>query len=94
MKAVNIIEELTKFPYNESDGIIRVDNDVVILNAFRQTFGNNLSTVYAPHTLLNTGGKEGRNFLYIYTDRFPYSDEDIFAILQADDNLIYIYEIE
>lgn len=95
MKAVNIIEELTKSSYNESDGVIHVDNNETILRAFEDVFGIAIDTVYAPYSMLNTGGEKGRNFLYIYTDRFPNRDADIFAIfIDENDQLIYLYEIE
>lgn len=95
MKAVTIIEELTKSSYNESDGVIHVNENTTIWRAFKDAFGDEIDLVFEPYSVTSTGFKDGRNFLYIYTDRFPYRDNEIFAIIKdASECLIYLYEIE
>lgn len=99
MKAVNIIEELTKSPYDECDGVIHVDKDEIVLRAFEERFecqsDSGINIVWASKSIVNTGGEKGRDFLYIYSCKFPDRDSDIFAILKdGEGEHIYIYEIE
>ena len=98
MKAVNIIHELTINDYGTQSGVITVERGDNPWNAFCTDFGSNLETIFSPKSTAEIVKDGKRNFLYIYDERFPERDNELFAILRDynDDSydLIYLYEIE
>lgn len=96
MKAIKIIEALTQDDYSVQDGVVTVEKNDSIWNAFIKTFGKAIEPVYLPLPTLEYVSEKVRHFLYIYDLRIPGTDKDLFAILKnnTDDSIIYIYEIE
>lgn len=98
MKAVNIIHELTINDYSTQDGVITVERGDNPWNAFCNNFGPNIETLYAPDSTAEIVKQGMREFLYIYNDRFPNRDEELFAILKdnndGNNDIVYLYEIE
>lgn len=96
MKAIKIIEALTQDDYSVQDGVVTVEKNDSIWNAFINTFGKAIEPVYLPLPTSECVSEKVRHFLYIYDFRIPGTDKDLFAILKnnADDSIIYIYEIE
>lgn len=96
MKAIKIIEVLTQDDYSVQDGVVTVEKNDSIWNAFINTFGKAIEPVYLPLPTSEYVSEKVRHFLYLYDLRFPGTDKDLFAILKnnTDDSIIYIYEIE
>lgn len=98
MKAANIIHELTINDYVSQDGVITVERGDNPWNAFCNNFGPNIETIYAPNSTAEIVKQNEREFLYIYNDKFPDRDEDLFAIIKdyndGETDIVYLYEIE
>lgn len=93
MKAFDIIDELTKNPY-ENNGIFTADAASTMYPYLQKMFGKELEVVYDRGNIRKTPVKEMR-FFYYYNDRLGRTfDNEIYAILKNKDDLIYIYEIE
>ena len=94
MKAFDIIDELTRSYYENSNGIFTADEATSIYSCLLQMFGKNFEVVYDKGDTLKTPEKEMK-FYYSYNDRFERTfDREIYAILKDNDDLIYIYEVE
>ena len=93
MKAFNIIDELTKNPY-EKTGTFTADESTTMYPYLQQRFGKELEVVYDRGNIRKKPVKEMR-FFYWYNDRLGRKfDNEIYAILKNENDLIYIYEIE
>ena len=93
MKAFDIIDQLTKDPY-ENKGTFTADEATTMYPYLQQRFGKELEVVYDRGNIRKKPVKEMR-FFYYYNNRLARTfDNEIYTILKNKDDLICIYEIE
>lgn len=94
MKALDIIEQLTRDDYAENSGVITIEKGERFSEVFMRYFGEDYEDLYEPHTLAFDNTKD-HHFLYIYDNRFDGKDSEIYAIFNChDSSIVTLYEIE
>lgn len=94
MKAADIIHELTVNDYDSQVGVITVEKGDAPLNKFFTFFCDGVERIYCPLPTMQTVQDGERNFFYITEAKLYGCDEEIFAILREENDIIYLYEIE